>query len=49
MQLRRVRLAPLQGVAGVACVAVGAGLLGGLAWALLALGAFLLLAAWGAR
>lgn len=39
------QLAPLQGAAGVACVAAGLYLVAGGGWALLAVGAFLLLGA----
>lgn len=42
-------LGTVQGVAGAACVAGGAFVLWGYGWALLALGAFLLVGAWTSR
>lgn len=38
-----------QGVAGVGCVAGGVYMLAGLGWSLVAVGAFLLVGAWGNR
>lgn len=43
------KLLALQGVAGVACVATGSALLFGAGWALVVVGAFLLVGAWVTR
>lgn len=43
------KLLALQGVAGVACLAAGAGMVLGLGWSLIVAGAFLLVGAWVTR
>lgn len=49
MRGRLPDLRSLEGVAGVALVAIGLGLTLGLGWALTAAGAALLFSAWGSR
>lgn len=43
------RAGTIQGVASAVCVAAGAFILWGVGWALIAVGAFLLVGAWGSQ